>query len=560
MASAKHVVLIGLLVALSNMLAAQKVYTIQADSVKITNCDSSELILENHSQGVKGFLYNTGNGRTVFKKGVVKVNDSLYLIGADSLKYNAWVQGGNAFKKTGVLGTLDTFNLDLYTNNVQRARLTKTGNFLLGTTTDNGNRLQVKGDASFTGDVGIGTATITNTGTLIGTNAILFNHFIPRYHNYSYSSPYIGKLDDVIYNFSNRLNTTFEYPGDGSVNIDIVFPPDELVDEHGIIYGRGRMFFSFWANGLPSMVSVMVKNYTGTWFGPYTSSTNLNIESGLYEAVIPGPNFVTEIKASLTPRPGGFVNLQNMEYVLDTDEEGLANPHPYVSKYFAEHIYDFFYLKNGGVDNVRLSPYPFQANYFMNHVLVGKMTDNGASLQVVGDVTTTGGVKFGGLTINNSPTRILVSDADGNLYYRDASTLAASDGLRSSLVVKGPVRARSLILDAAARDWPDYVFDSSYHLPNLRDVHRYIQLYKHLPGIPSAGKVNAGGIDVGWTQAALLQKIEELTLYAVEHEDELAMQKEKLDRQDKIIADQDARMKRVMERLDRLERINKKPE
>ena len=34
-------------------LFSQYVYTIKADSVKITNCDSAELILENHTQGVQ---------------------------------------------------------------------------------------------------------------------------------------------------------------------------------------------------------------------------------------------------------------------------------------------------------------------------------------------------------------------------------------------------------------------------------------------------------------------------------------------------------------------------
>src|SRR5579859_7849151 len=67
-------------------LKAQNVYTIKADSVKLTGCDSSELIIENHTQNIPGFLFNTGNGRTVFKRGVVKINDSLYLIGGDTLK------------------------------------------------------------------------------------------------------------------------------------------------------------------------------------------------------------------------------------------------------------------------------------------------------------------------------------------------------------------------------------------------------------------------------------------------------------------------------------------
>ena len=66
----------------------QYVYTIKADSVKITNCDSAELIVENHTQGVPGFLFNTGNGRTIFKHGLIKLNDSLYLSGADTLNFS----------------------------------------------------------------------------------------------------------------------------------------------------------------------------------------------------------------------------------------------------------------------------------------------------------------------------------------------------------------------------------------------------------------------------------------------------------------------------------------
>ena len=74
--------------AMSVYCSAQYVYTINADSVKITNrCDSAELIIQNHTQGVTGgFLYNTINGRTIFKKVLLQLNDSTYLIGPDTLK------------------------------------------------------------------------------------------------------------------------------------------------------------------------------------------------------------------------------------------------------------------------------------------------------------------------------------------------------------------------------------------------------------------------------------------------------------------------------------------
>ncbi len=44
----------------------KQTYTITADSVKITNCDSSELIIENHTQGVHGFPVQYRQWKDVF--------------------------------------------------------------------------------------------------------------------------------------------------------------------------------------------------------------------------------------------------------------------------------------------------------------------------------------------------------------------------------------------------------------------------------------------------------------------------------------------------------------
>src|SRR5689334_17945830 len=80
-------------------LFAQYVYTINADSVKITNhCDTAELIIENHTQNVPGFLYNKGRGRTEFRKVLVQSNDTTFLIGGDTLHTDAfalWKRNGN---------------------------------------------------------------------------------------------------------------------------------------------------------------------------------------------------------------------------------------------------------------------------------------------------------------------------------------------------------------------------------------------------------------------------------------------------------------------------------
>ena len=80
-------------------LSAQFVYTIKADSVKITSCDSAELIIENHTQGVPGFLFNTGNGRTVFKRALVQLDDTTFLLGGDTLRasmFSFWKANGSS--------------------------------------------------------------------------------------------------------------------------------------------------------------------------------------------------------------------------------------------------------------------------------------------------------------------------------------------------------------------------------------------------------------------------------------------------------------------------------
>jgi hypothetical protein len=97
---------------------SQSTYKLKADSVAITNNSSNaELILENSTKNVNGFLYNKGNGRTEFRKPMVKLNDSTYLFGSDTLKLN----------------TAANFN---FTNGINHANgLVKLGGALTGSTT-----------------------------------------------------------------------------------------------------------------------------------------------------------------------------------------------------------------------------------------------------------------------------------------------------------------------------------------------------------------------------------------------------------------------------------------
>ncbi len=65
-------------------------------------------------------------------------------------------------------------------------------------------------------------------------------------------------------------------------------------------------------------------------------------------------------------------------------------------------------------------------------------------------------------------------------------------------------------------DWADYVFEKNYKMLPLEQVEKFVQENKHLPNVPSADEMAANGLDVMKTNAILLEKIEELTLYMIE--------------------------------------------
>jgi hypothetical protein len=76
--------------------------------------------------------------------------------------------------------------------------------------------------------------------------------------------------------------------------------------------------------------------------------------------------------------------------------------------------------------------------------------------------------------------------------------------------------------------WPDFVFEKNYQLPTLKDVEKHIKEKGHLKDIPSEEEVLKNGILLGEMNAKLLQKIEELTLYAIAQEKKLKKKDEEL--------------------------------
>ena len=66
--------------------------------------------------------------------------------------------------------------------------------------------------------------------------------------------------------------------------------------------------------------------------------------------------------------------------------------------------------------------------------------------------------------------------------------------------------------------WSDFVFNKDYYLKPLSEVEKFISINKHLPDVPSAKEVSEKGYSQHEINKALLQKVEELTLYVIEQQ------------------------------------------
>ena len=83
-----------------------------------------------------------------------------------------------------------------------------------------------------------------------------------------------------------------------------------------------------------------------------------------------------------------------------------------------------------------------------------------------------------------------------------------------ALAVNGGVIATRVRVELED-DWPDHVFDPGRSPMPLGVLEAYIHEHRHLPGMPSASEAERDGIDLGRTQAALLERLEELTLHVI---------------------------------------------
>jgi len=73
-----------------------------------------------------------------------------------------------------------------------------------------------------------------------------------------------------------------------------------------------------------------------------------------------------------------------------------------------------------------------------------------------------------------------------------------------------------------------FVFEKDYKLMPLNELSSFISENKHLPDIAPAAEMITADTDLGEMQIKLLQKVEELTLYIIQQNEEIQTLKTEL--------------------------------
>ena len=116
-------------------------------------------------------------------------------------------------------------------------------------------------------------------------------------------------------------------------------------------------------------------------------------------------------------------------------------------------------------------------------------------------------------------SRMSINLSNGNVGIGVASAVY-------KLEVCGTIRANEVRVETG---WCDYVFEKDYKLRTLKELEAFINKNKHLPGIAPASEIEKDGLKLGETNKAMMEKIEELTLYVIQLSKENKKLQEQID-------------------------------
>lgn len=443
---------------------------------------------------------------------------ALIISGAASAQWNIT---GNTLADTGKLGSLNSFPVNVITNNASRIFISSSGNVGINTTTPS-SRFYVNGSQVLVGDLtfksssnkiqfadpGVSSDPMINmfrTGTQ-NYNRMVIAHS-PAYPNWGLQ--YSDSLD--IFNFLSNgtpvltahlgyqrvgIGTSsplakFDIAGTGAynlatsqgdfklgsatnrLNMGVAIAGGGAGDAY--IAGSGRLYLGT-SNTFGRTQTMSINNTGRVGIGTFSPIARLHI-IGDTGTTVPGLQVTTS-----------YVGAAQVRGIQVTSNPGDG--------------YGYGIQATGGL----------LGGYFIGDGGAYTGTAYGSYNTASGSAGTRIGVygSASGGTVNNwggyFPTKTYTSE------IRVGTTNGATGYIAS---IGGKLIAEEVRVELEA-NWPDYVFGKDYKLLPLEDLETKINADKHLPGIPSAGEMKESGIMLGEMQTKTMEKVEENTLYIIQ--------------------------------------------
>jgi hypothetical protein len=354
-----------------NYSHAQFTHKIKADSVRIYNDNcNAELIVENSTKDIAGFLFNRGNGRTEFRKVLQKLNDTSFLVGVDTLIIRnpldtSILLGGyarrNGSNVTGTWGISVTGNAGTVTNGVYSSGTyvnpswisSLDGSKITGSISGFANSETL---ATVTGRGSVTSYTVSLNGGLISTNG-------------SFSGNISTQSNVILSADAATVSTTFAGITTSSFYTN---------SEGGNISVDGFNNFNFRTGGVNGSRNMVITGAGKVGIGTTSPNTALEVNGGI---ISKGTAPAYTINALITDYYSGYSR------IIGTGNDNSTNG-----------AIDLITASaNASVYNVRIRVTP------SGRVLFGSITDDGSSIaQFNGQVFATGRFYAQGTGYNNN--------------------------------------------------------------------------------------------------------------------------------------------------------------
>ena len=115
-------------------------------------------------------------------------------------------------------------------------------------------------------------------------------------------------------------------------------------------------------------------------------------------------------------------------------------------------------------------------------------------------------------------------EEDSNIFLIQTNAGADAFLIKEDANEQGKPKVYAQEINVKTSPFPDYVFNDDYKLKTIKQVAKFIEKNGKLSGMPSAEEVHENGLDLGEVNRVLVEKVEELTLYTIQQQEQIEAQ------------------------------------